>query len=171
MAAEAVGSKAGEALGKALRPVGRAIDNRLPGVNSKDEARRRNASAAATGNNSRFAGARDREIERARNIEPTSTPTTRSASPRPISQSSGSSGSRPLPSAVTRSSTPSSPKPQASKPADAPKPPNIDKVETETTDAPKPPTKDTKPKSSGRRAVGRDEMIMDNMRRAKKNRY
>jgi len=33
--------KAGTALGKALKPVGRAIDNRLPGINSKDEARRR----------------------------------------------------------------------------------------------------------------------------------
>jgi hypothetical protein len=36
--------KAGTKLGNALKPVGRAIDNRLPGINSKDEARRRAAS-------------------------------------------------------------------------------------------------------------------------------
>jgi hypothetical protein len=37
--------KAGDKLGKALKPVGRAIDDRLPGINSKDEAARRRKTA------------------------------------------------------------------------------------------------------------------------------
>ena len=167
MAADAVGRKAGEALGRALRPLGRAIDDRLPGVNSKDEERRRNASAAATGNNSRFAGARDREIERARNIQPKPA---RQASPAASSGRSSGGGaagsSRPAPAATS-----TAPKP----PASAPKPPSVAKVETETTDAPKPPTSEatsTKKESlkiaSGRRPVGREEMIEYNMRRRKK---
>jgi hypothetical protein len=167
MAAEYVGTKAGNALGTALRPLGRAIDNALPGVNSKDEERRRNASAAATGNNSRFAGARDREIERARNIQPKPA---RPASPAASSGRSSGGGatgsSRPAPAATS-----TAPKP----PASAPKPPNVAKVETQTTDAPKPPTTEatsTKKESlkiaSGRRPVGRDEMIEYNMRRRKK---
>lgn len=37
------------ALGKALKPVGRKIDDTMPGVNSKDEARRRAAAAKRGG--------------------------------------------------------------------------------------------------------------------------
>lgn len=39
--------KAGDKLGKALKPVGRAIDNRLPGINSKDELKRKTAASKA----------------------------------------------------------------------------------------------------------------------------
>ena len=39
---------AGTKLGQALRPVGRAIDDRLPGINSKDEAARRQRSTTTT---------------------------------------------------------------------------------------------------------------------------
>jgi hypothetical protein len=39
--------KAGSALGKALRPAARALDNRLPGINSKDELRRKTAASKA----------------------------------------------------------------------------------------------------------------------------
>ncbi len=61
--------KAGAALGKALRPVGRKIDDTLPGVNSKDEARRRNAQAAAKGSTSKFKGARDAAVKKASAIK------------------------------------------------------------------------------------------------------
>ncbi len=61
--------KAGTALGKALRPVGRKIDDTLPGVNSKDEARRRNAQAAAKGSTSKFKGARDAAVKKASAIK------------------------------------------------------------------------------------------------------
>lgn len=39
--------KAGTALGKALRPAARALDDRLPGINSKDELRRKTAASKA----------------------------------------------------------------------------------------------------------------------------
>lgn len=39
--------KAGTKLGNALKPVGRAIDNRLPGINSKDELKRKTAASKA----------------------------------------------------------------------------------------------------------------------------
>jgi hypothetical protein len=39
--------KAGTALGNALKPVGRAIDDRLPGINSKDELKRKTAASKA----------------------------------------------------------------------------------------------------------------------------
>jgi hypothetical protein len=39
--------KAGTKLGNALKPVGRAIDNRLPGINSKDELKRKTAATKA----------------------------------------------------------------------------------------------------------------------------
>jgi hypothetical protein len=61
--------KAGTALGKALRPVGRKIDDTLPGVNSKDEARRRNAQAASKGSTSKFKGARDAAVKKASAIK------------------------------------------------------------------------------------------------------
>jgi hypothetical protein len=37
--------KAGDKLGKALKPVGRAIDDRLPGINSRDELKRKTAAS------------------------------------------------------------------------------------------------------------------------------
>jgi hypothetical protein len=61
--------KAGAALGKALRPVGRKIDDTLPGVNSKDEAKRRNAQAASKGSTSKFKGARDAAMKKASAIK------------------------------------------------------------------------------------------------------
>jgi hypothetical protein len=39
--------KAGDKLGKALKPVGRAIDDRLPGINSRDELKRKTAATKA----------------------------------------------------------------------------------------------------------------------------
>jgi len=39
--------KAGTALGKALKPAARALDDRLPGINSKDELRRKTAASKA----------------------------------------------------------------------------------------------------------------------------
>jgi hypothetical protein len=39
--------KAGDKLGNALKPVGRAIDDRLPGINSRDELKRKTASSKA----------------------------------------------------------------------------------------------------------------------------
>jgi hypothetical protein len=39
--------RAGTKLGNALKPVGRAIDNRLPGINSKDELKRKTAASKA----------------------------------------------------------------------------------------------------------------------------
>jgi hypothetical protein len=48
--------KAGDKLGKALKPVGRAIDNRLPGINSRDELRRKTAATKAAMANGPKAG-------------------------------------------------------------------------------------------------------------------
>lgn len=61
--------KAGMALGKALKPVGRKIDDTMPGVNSKDEAKRRNAQAASKGSSSKFKGARDTAMKKASGIK------------------------------------------------------------------------------------------------------
>jgi hypothetical protein len=62
--------KAGEALGKGpLTKLGRAIDRAMPGVNSKDEARLRNAAAAKAGSTSRFKGAREAAVKRAKAIK------------------------------------------------------------------------------------------------------
>jgi hypothetical protein len=62
-------TKAGQALGRALKPVARKLDDALPGVNSKDEGRRRNAQAAAKGSTSRFKGAREAAVKRASAIK------------------------------------------------------------------------------------------------------
>lgn len=48
--------KAGTNLGNALKPVGRAIDDRLPGINSKDELKRKTASSKAAMANGPKAG-------------------------------------------------------------------------------------------------------------------
>lgn len=48
--------KAGTNLGNALKPVGRAIDDRLPGINSKDELKRKIASSKAAMANGPKAG-------------------------------------------------------------------------------------------------------------------
>lgn len=62
--------KAGEALGKGpLTKLGRAIDRAMPGVNSRDEARLRNAAAAKAGSSSRFKGAREAAVKRAKAIK------------------------------------------------------------------------------------------------------
>jgi len=62
-------TKAGQALGRALKPVARKLDDALPGVNSKDEGRRRNAQAAAKGSTSRFKGAREAAVKKASAIK------------------------------------------------------------------------------------------------------
>jgi hypothetical protein len=63
-------TKAGEALGRGpLRALGRKIDDALPVVNSRDEARRRRAQAAAKGSSSRFKGARDAAMKKASAIK------------------------------------------------------------------------------------------------------
>jgi hypothetical protein len=63
-------TKAGEALGRGpLRALGRKIDDALPGVNSRDEGRRRRAQAAAKGSTSSFKGAREAAVKRASAIK------------------------------------------------------------------------------------------------------
>jgi hypothetical protein len=62
-------TKAGQALGRALKPAARKLDDTLPGVNSRDEARRRNAQAAAKGSTSRFKGAREAAVKKASAIK------------------------------------------------------------------------------------------------------
>jgi hypothetical protein len=63
-------TKAGEALGRGpLTALGRKIDDTLPGVNSKDEGRRRRAQAAAKGSTSAFKGAREAAVKRAAAIK------------------------------------------------------------------------------------------------------
>jgi hypothetical protein len=63
-------TKAGKALGRGpLRALGRKIDDALPGVNSKDEGRRRRAQAAAKGSTSRFKGAREAAVKKASAIK------------------------------------------------------------------------------------------------------
>ncbi len=61
--------RAGRALGRALKPAARKLDDTLPGVNSRDEARRRNAQAAAKGSTSRFKGAREAAMKKASAIK------------------------------------------------------------------------------------------------------
>lgn len=63
-------TKAGKALGRGpLTALGRKIDDALPGVNSRDEARRRRAQAAAKGSTSRFKGAREAAVKKASAIK------------------------------------------------------------------------------------------------------
>lgn len=62
-------TKAGRALGERLKPLARKLDDALPGVNSKDEGRRRNAQAAAQGSTSRFKGAREAAVRKASAIK------------------------------------------------------------------------------------------------------
>jgi hypothetical protein len=62
--------KAGTALGKnVVIPAARALDDAMPGINSRDERMRSNTKAAKTGNNSRFAGARDKAMAKAKGIK------------------------------------------------------------------------------------------------------
>lgn len=62
--------KAGRALGRGpLTKLGRALDRAMPGVNSKDEARLLNAAAAKAGSTSRFKGAREAAVKRAKAIK------------------------------------------------------------------------------------------------------
>jgi hypothetical protein len=104
--------------------------------------------------------------------QPKPAPKPEAPATRPATQSRSSASPARMPSAVTRSSSPTGAKPKAPQSSgySAPKPPNMDKVETTTTDAPKPPTAKDLMKAVTRRGVGRDEMIQDNLRRARKNR-
>jgi hypothetical protein len=169
MAADAVGRKAGEAIGTGLRNATNApkSDKRsnLPGGRTNPG---RSTGKPAT--DGRYVpGSQQVKFNQPK---PKPKPPASGAAPAASrSSSGGNSGggsSRPSSAAPSRS-TPSKP------PASAPKPPNIAKVETETTDAPKPPTteatstkKESLKISSGRRPVGREEMIEYNMRRRKK---
>jgi hypothetical protein len=72
--------KAGRSLGKALTPVGRAIDNARPGVNSKDEAQRRKSQMQAKGSTSKFKGAREKAFAKAKAIKGSPVVGTRKAS-------------------------------------------------------------------------------------------
>lgn len=62
-------TKAGRALGERLKPLARKLDDTLPGVNSRDEARRRRAQAAAKGSTSSFKGAREAAMKKASAIK------------------------------------------------------------------------------------------------------
>jgi hypothetical protein len=65
-----VAKKAGAALAeRVLKPAARKLDDAMPGVNSKDEAKRRNAAAAAKGSDSKFKGARDTAMKKASAIK------------------------------------------------------------------------------------------------------
>jgi hypothetical protein len=65
-----VARKAGGALAeRVLKPAARKLDDAMPGVNSKDEAKRRNAQAASKGSTSKFKGARDAAVKKASAIK------------------------------------------------------------------------------------------------------
>jgi hypothetical protein len=65
-----VAKKAGAALAeRVLKPAARKLDDAMPGVNSRDEARRRDAQAAAKGSTSKFKGARDAAMKKASAIK------------------------------------------------------------------------------------------------------
>ena len=62
--------KAGSALAnRLLIPAARKLDDAMPGVNSRDEARRRKEQAAAKGSSSSFKGARDTAMKKASAIK------------------------------------------------------------------------------------------------------
>jgi hypothetical protein len=54
---------------RVLKPAARKLDDAMPGVNSKDEAKRRNAQAASKGSTSKFKGARDAAVKKASAIK------------------------------------------------------------------------------------------------------
>jgi len=65
-----VAKKAGASLAeRVLKPAARKLDDAMPGINSKDEARRRNAQAATKGSASKFKGARDVAMKKASAIK------------------------------------------------------------------------------------------------------
>lgn len=81
-------TRAGQALGRALKPAARKLDDALPGVNSRDEARRRRTQAAAKGSTSRFKGAREAAVKKAAAIKGSPV-----VGPRKASSGSGSAAS------------------------------------------------------------------------------
>lgn len=177
--ADPLGKALGSKLGEMLKPLGRAIDDRLPGVNSKDEARR-----TASKQPLRQMTAQERSkavrLQQAEPKDMSGRPKPPSAPTLPASVRSAASptgGSTPSRSSSPTGRTSSTPKPGSttgsSKPqGDAtPKPPNLPKVETETSDAPKPPAiESSASKKSYKRVLGasRQDMIEDNIRRARK---
>jgi hypothetical protein len=65
-----IAKKAGSVLAnRVLIPAARKLDDAMPGVNSKDEARRRDSAAAAKGSTSQFKGARDVAMKKASAIK------------------------------------------------------------------------------------------------------
>lgn len=108
--ADPLGTALGNQLGKILKPLGRAIDDRLPGINSKDEARRREA-ATPLPQMTPAQRAKAVRLEQAQPKPPTAV--TRSSSGgsggRGSSGGSGSSRSASRSSAPARSSTPTAP--------------------------------------------------------------
>ena len=130
MAADAIGSALGNQLGKALKPLGRAIDDRLPGVNSKDEERRiasrqplRQMTPQERSRAVRLPQAEPRDMSA--RPKPPSAPTLPASVRQP---SSGSSGS------VSGGSTPrrSGSTPTARKASTAPTPPSERRVSVST---------------------------------------
>jgi hypothetical protein len=153
------------------KPVSKDANNRSSqGIRLSDKGNKRDVVSVPTGSQEYNDYRRKQiEAEKAR-LKNVGNPPARPASPATSSGRSGGGG-------ATGSSRPSpAPRSTAPKPpASAPKPPNVAKVETETTDAPKPPIseatstkKESLKISSGRRPVGREEMIEYNMRRRKK---
>lgn len=100
---------------------------------------------------------------------PTTSVSSGSRSSGVASSSRGSGGG----SSSGRSSAPARPAARPASPpaaSSAPKPPNLPKVEIETTDAPKAdaPSKSSMKELMIRRPTGRDEMLQDNIRRARR---
>lgn len=173
-AADYVGTKAGNAIGTAIR---QASKPKVTGTRTGRTGRGGTTNDVG-GNPARdgryIPGSQQVDFkDRSGRPKPPSAPTL-PASVR-SSTSGGSSGSSTRASSPTGRSS-SAPKPPSttgsSKPQDnsAPKPPTMDKVETTTTDAPKPPTISSPAlaEMKARRGVGRDEMIQDNLRRARR---
>jgi hypothetical protein len=166
-AADYLGTKAGNAIGTSIR---NASQPQRTGTASGRTGR------GGTTNDVGGNPARDgRYIPGSQQVsfnKPKPAPKPEAPATRPATQSRSAASPARMPSAVTRSSSPTGAKPKAPQSSgySAPKPPNMDKVETTTTDAPKPPTAKDLMKAVTRRGVGRDEMIQDNLRRARKNR-
>ena len=102
--------KAGTALGKnVVIPAARALDDAMPGMNSRDERMRSNTKAAKTDNKSRFAGVRDAAMAKAKAIKGS-----------PVVGPKAASTPARMSAPAARSSAPSAPKATAPK-ATAPK--------------------------------------------------
>lgn len=175
--------KAGTALGKGLRPVGRWLDDRMPGINSKDEQRRRALP--------QMTAAERKKAVPLPQAQPKSAPS------RPSQAEQAPTRPSSAPSRYSAPTTPSRPsRPAAAAPRPQAQPSSVDtnpygkaqgdprRFNTQAdlgipamTDVPDYSQAKTSgrfvqefpepeaPKRKRRRAVGRDEMIQDNLRR------